>query len=388
VIGRDWELPGQRRFIEEIRDHLERGDQLTIAVPARTDTRRLAECVRRATPALAFTVLSAARLCTGTAEPVEALLTALHIAVEPGAVPSIQHLFVAPELAGLVVSVDGVHEINEDARTRWGTFLAEYADVSRRLSSAATVPGQIVLVVNGDPAGVDASAPGWTPLYWWGRLDRLDVGVFVHRTRPSLDRVVQSCVVEIAGFDLALAETLAYEHADDPERTVRVLTQHKHELLHAWSEPRVRQTWCSADAPGSLTDSWACGQVDRFDGENRAYWHSCMFVDEARTTTIRRRIWVGQVRSILPRPEEWRVLVIEEAKAAGFIASGINIDELEFAALHDQLRKGQRDPARARLAEFAGWLRHTRNRISHLDLVDERTRRDGDSLAIAALRGS
>jgi hypothetical protein len=99
-----------------------------------------------------------------------------------------------------------------------------------------------------------------------------------------------------------------------------------------------------------------------------------------------RRLWAGQVRSLLPIIEEWRVLLIEQAKIEGFVASGVEVHELEVGSLHDHLRSSQGPSRRRTLTSFAAWLRGTRNKIAHLSVIDPAREREGEELALAALR--
>jgi hypothetical protein len=369
--------------VADVRTRLERGEQITVAIPACVDSYTFEECVRAITPSLAFASFQAADLQLGT--PAEALARALFVDVPRGTVPDEQLLAAATETAGFVT---WIHAIGGDPAVArdWGDFVSLYTRAVRRQGSDSPAMRIIVCLAGAVPATMARDEPGWSTAWYWGRVGRLDVGAYLQTLEPELEPVRRSQIVELAGFDFDLAEILLETRSTEPGDLVAVIREAGHPVCD-FRSGSDRRIWCRADTPADLHADWADGVVDRFDGDDRAFWHSRLFTEPDDEHVLRRRLWSGQVRSFLPALEEWRVLVIEQAKREGFIAGGIHVDHFDFGALHDHLATGGQSSRRRALREFAGWLRRSRNRIAHLDLVSEAQRREGEHLAAAALRG-
>jgi hypothetical protein len=212
----------------------------------------------------------------------------------------------------------------------------------------------------------------------------LDTALHIRRFAPNVHASVRSAVVELAAFDLVLAEVLVADGATDLDALTRLLDEYSRESrFDPVSDPR--RVTCDGERPALLDDAWARGLVDRFDGEPCAHWHSVCFVDEPDRSTLRRRLWRAQVNELLPTMEDWRVQLIELAKGENFIARGVPLADLDFKELHLHLRADVHSPARRAMADFAEWLRWRRNDLAHLRVVSESERRIGEEHAARCL---
>jgi hypothetical protein len=372
-----WDLPAGHAFAIEARDRLERGDHLTIALPRGVDVPAFEDHLRRCIGMFAHHAVDVS--AAGESDPIEFLIADLDVDLEPGRIATVDDLVGSRSASGVVVWLEGVADAPEPARQRWAELVCAASRATRRLG-ADSLPPRFVAVVHGTLGPLQPSEPGWSALLWWGRTGRLDTALHVQREAPATNPALRSCVVEVAGFDIELAERLAVEGVDELDSLARVLRDERG--LREFAEaPATPAGHCLEDEPAILFAPWSRGEVDRFDGDARPFWHACLFADEPGLVTLRRRLWRGQVNQLLPRLEEWRVQLVETAKAEGFIAGGVRIDELDFADLHNHLRRGSQGRRRSELADFAGWLRGARNKIAHLDLLDRATRARGERLA-------
>jgi hypothetical protein len=379
-----WELPGAQAFLTELRDRLERGDHVTLMLPRDLDSQLTIEQARRTMPLFAHRTFDAAALAAREHDPLLALTAELGLRIPPGEVPSEEHLAEHPDAAGLLIWVDGLGSADERLQGAWGRVLHALARATRRASPDA-FPPRVVVVLDRPVDALEPTDPGWSSTWWWGRLGWLDVALHLQRLDPALAEDVRSVAVELAGFDLNAAERLALDVRQVPRDVADALAE-EHAARASLPLPLDDAARCQPTRPGLLADPWSAGIVDRFDGRNRPFWHSCLFAEEAGLVTLRRRIWRGQVRSLLPRLEEWRVELVERAKADGLVAEDVPLDRLDFAVLHDTLRKGAQTRGRAECTALAAWLRSTRNMIAHLEPVDDARRREGERLATRVLR--
>jgi hypothetical protein len=381
--GDVWERPGPHGFVVDIRTRLERGDQLTVVLPAGADLQALQAHVRRATPSLAFSLLPVIE--AGELSPGEAIASVLYIDVPAGIVADEELLVAAPETAGLVLWIIGLGE-NERATSRWMEFISRYSRAVRRRGSDAAAMRMSACCAGDGFELLCRDEPGWSTAWYWGRVGRLDVGSYLQELEPLLDPVTRSEIVELAGFDFALADALLESGVADGDELIRVVQAFALESDVRRLDGGTPTTWCNAESPGGLKAAWAAGVVDRFDGEERAFWHSALFSSPESEQVLRRRLWSGQVRSLLPLLEEWRVLLFEHAQLEGFVAPDAQIDSVEFGPLHEMLRAGRQTVRRRALRDFAGWLRHSRNVIAHLGVISRDRRKEGERLAANALR--
>jgi hypothetical protein len=347
-----------------------------VRLPSTLNAPAFADHVRAAVPFFAHHFLEVRE---SRGEPLAVMLEELAIAREAGAIPEVDDFVGSPEATGVVCWITDLDAVAPGERRAWGDFVREVSIATRRWPTGTLTP-QVAVLAAGALAELEPTEPGWSSLYWWGRLGRLDIALHVQRVAPSIDPAFRSSVVELAGFDLGLAERLTVEGSTElPELTAVV--------RDAWNGTHLvdnlhrRRGTCGADAPGGLLDAWEKGAVDRFDGQDQPFWHSALYAEEDGLVTLRRRLWRGQVHELLPRLEEWRVQLVDVAKDEGIIARSLRLEELDFAQLHDHLRKGRHDRRRSELAEFAGWMRANRNKIAHLQAVDQAARAQGERLA-------
>ena len=379
-----WRLPGSRRFLLELRDRFERGDQVTIVLPGDLDGGLLIAHAREEMQLFAHRALDAVALAARSDDPLVALARELDVTLPPGEVITPDRLLASPAATGHVVWLERIDALAQPAQATWGRLFDALARANRRCD-ADRLPPRFAAVTNGPVAALAPTDPGWSSAWWWGRLDWLDVALHVHHLDPTLDESLRAVAVELAGFDLDVAQRLVLEGIDSTDALTVALHEERsaREPLPAGVDHAVV---CETAHPATLSDRWTAGVVDRFDGGERPFWHSCLFADEEGLVTLRRRVWRGQVRALLPRLEEWRVQLVEEAKREGFIAPDVPLDRLDFPDLHRAVRDGVQTRRRDECTQFAFWLRQTRNMIAHLEPVEAPQRREGEQLAARVLR--
>lgn len=361
-----WELPGPRRFAEGLAGALSGRSHVAVAAPAGLDTGALRRAVRDRSSALVW--------MNGHVEelegrpPLQALLTWLDIRVPVTRAPNESDLAEARELTGHVLWLDGYEGLSAGRRAEWRAFLVRYARASRRDDDHR--PLLVVLSAIAPDAGdLDLDDPAIRVAYWWGTLSRLDLAIYIDASAPEMPALERAVAVEVAGFDLDLADRLADAHGLDLAAVEALVDDYAVERGLAALEPGAEARPCRDDEPAANLAAWAAGQVDRFDGVNRLFVHSAACGVQTRSAMLHRRIWRGQITTLLPELEIWRADLITLAKVRGYVAAGVAPESLDFRELHEHLNRTRDEPARRRLADLAGELRWARNRIAHLDLL-------------------
>lgn len=366
----EWRLPGPNRFARTIAADLEYGRSAIVMLPAGGFPDGLQVSVREVLPDIEVNRFRLEELTRGRGRVVDVLCQRLDLPGPSDAPIDITAFASHPRLRRRLVWVDGRGASIKQVES-WVRFLELFANVAaevpihRRTVFATLCDGCHTSFV---PDSVSLLAKRW----WWGIVSPLDTEVFV--TELAGERAWQPAfgetVAEVAGFDLSLAAMLVEEWDGALESLpslLRAYHLHPDEGTHRWSpEPSPR--------PQPLSDSiaaWSAGLVNAW-GERDPHAHPC-YVCAFKPDSLGRLIWLGQVRSLMPRIE------IERQALADWIYArrnrlppqwkGREVRSLEVGALAAifAIPPFRNDHRRAPLAR---WLHRARNAIAHLEILD------------------
>jgi hypothetical protein len=207
---------------------------------------------------------------------------------------------------------------------------------------------------------------------WWGGLYRLDTMVVDERAAQH-DPVLRSAVVEIANFDLELADELLRSWTGTWAGLRDILDLFTPDLPKSDREQLGRHTTQPHPAGlDGLRSAWAADAVDRWDEEVHAV-HSSL-VDDVE---LGRRVWRGQLTALLPLIEGHRRTLAEWVEAQRpwvpkkFVDADIPALEIGslascFHAIRKELRSRHQDDYLA----LAVWLKDRRNDLAHCRMVE------------------
>jgi hypothetical protein len=257
-----------------------------------------------------------------------------------------------------VVFVGGVRP---DSWTPWAQFLERYEQLSRNVTSESA--RFCVVLQGGEPLVPDTCRAGVSTRGYRAILSALDLRLFLRRLgRTSTDssllsRLREELLVELAGFDPALAVDLA------AEPTERLLAPGS--ALAAYSAKRV---W-REDAPPPL--EWATGGADEVDGVRRV--HLALALLHGRTKDVEQTVWRAQVRFLFPLIEEERVRLLDShghhLRFPITTRDGVITEKLEVE-IGILARELDRYPVDGRTRRHLGSLRDARNSLAHLRAVN------------------
>jgi hypothetical protein len=385
---RVWRLPGPRAFIEDIVAEHGRGRHVATVLPAAlardplfTDSLAVALLDE-----LAAQSVDARRVYDGGpgTSVFDAFCQALIFGDDPPA--TIPDLLRHDEVRDMVAVV-AAPDLCDPAR-------AEFAEFLRRVEveSHTTGYGQrlsiIALVARGQLpafAGGATSDVALTSIWWWGRVARWDVAAHIasltgqSQLRGVLEDVRTESIVEVARWDLDLAERLADEWGGDPD-DLKALLGEPCRLPEVPGSSGVRartRGWSTTSAGLRPPD----GMVGMWDNHAVEGWHE-QVSESAHTLAatpqrLHRLVWAAQARVLLPWIEERRLALYEfvlEALGGRRFAEvlrnafdpPLTADaSVEIGALARvvQIAIGSSDPE---LADVSRQLRRARNSLSHL----------------------
>jgi len=402
-----WTLPGPRRFASEVADDLRDGSNVVVLLPAHVpDGIDRAVRVELGDNALWTALDLGAREADGcgddTAEradspsirdPIATLSRRIIPHPGTGFQGDVAALAAHEDFAGRALWIDG---LDRAAWPAWRDFLSDYTGVAlKRPLLDRTV---LCLVAR----GIAACAPptpriGLSVRAWKGVVDPLDTLLYVSQVFPArpisrLERRVSiSIIASLALWDPVLCDILVREdlpclldpHAvladlarargwmdDEPTRKRAARGPQGRTSLSETGGQGQRQT------PPSDAYAWSRGMTDSYGGS--VCWHPCALTPDRRAAEVRRRVWEGQVRELLPLTEERRRVLIDglgdvlitpwDVRRQGLVVDVIDDREaLEIAHIDDQLRTRQLLGAAGRRA--VGRLRDARNDLAHLRVV-------------------
>ena len=289
-----------------------------------------------------------------------------------GGLPS-DELFASEELQGCGFLVEVDRGVSPDL---WIGLAQDFGRLRATSNGGAQPPLVSVLAESVPAERAGRGNAGVRSHYWWGAVTRLDV--LVHLSElfgDDIDDVLLSELAELAGFDLALADRLYSEEVADPAAAMAV--------LRGWAELHemekldpVMSTEIPGVNPGRFTAPWIRGELDSLDGRvHRSV--AATNSSPGAVDPVRRALWVGQVRSLLPRLEFWKTNAVSAIEEAGVQLN--DRDDLEVRDVARIAWRSRRALPRG-LPPAVEWLRQARNKLAHLQLVGSDDRKKGARL--------
>jgi hypothetical protein len=316
---RAWRLPGPRGFLRDMVAEQRRGRHVTAVLP-----RVLAEDTEF-TDSLAVAILdelashSPAQRRVYDAGPEASVLDAFSQALvweDPPA--TVCDLLDHPD-AKDTVAVLVAHDLSERARGELSEFLAAVERQSHAYGTAGRL-SIIAIAGRGElplfPTGTSSDA-ALTTIWWWGRVARWDVAAHIAgriQAAGVLGDIRTESIVEVARWDLDLAERLAAAWSGDPADLPPLLSRHG-------TGSRASPSGASpSPSPGRCLPAQPAGL--RPPGEVLAWWDEYL-VDSwhdivsasprgrtADGSTLDRMLWAAQARVLLPWIEERRSVLL------------------------------------------------------------------------------
>ena len=222
-------------------------------------------------------------------------------------------------------------------------------------------------------AGGETSDVSLTSVWWWNRIARWDVAAHISQVDIRADEpriladIRSETIVEVARWDLDLAEKLVRSWSGDPEELPGFLDREDRGTVPDNAEE------CGQQPETALLEAWERGDIDG--------WHDAHAISAAALSRdprrIERLVWAAQARMVLPWIEENRQLVqqrtvdrmtrkrFQSAMAALFEPALTNTDLVEIGPLKRiiDIRLGNSDP---KLRSAAVRLYNARNDLAHL----------------------
>jgi hypothetical protein len=314
---RVWRLPGPRAFVSDIVAEHGRGRHVATVLPESltldpvfTDSLAVALLDEFASQSV-----SARRVYD--AGPGMSVLDAFCQALifdddRPATIPDL----LRHEEARGMVAVVAAPDLCVPAREELGEFLRRVevethtAGYGQRLSIVAIVArGQLPAFAGGATSDI-----ALTSIWWWRRVARWDVAAYIAglagqpRLAGVLEDVRTESIVEVARWDLDLAEQLADQWTGDPDELTVLLGEWCH-VQTVGNSGRIRArtqglvpSLAGLRPPDPMLGMWDNRLVDG--------WHEQLSVS-ARTLTVTpeklaRVVWAAQARVFLPWIEEQR----------------------------------------------------------------------------------
>lgn len=323
---RVWRLPGPRTFVGDIVTEHGRGRHVATILPESlaldpvfTDSLAVALLDEFASRSV-----SARRVYDGgpDASVLDAFSQALIFDDRPVTIPDLLHHEEAQDTVAVVAASD----LRVAARDKLGPFLQRVelethaAGYGKRLSIVAIMArGQLPVFAGGATSDVSL-----TSIWWWGRVARWDVAAHIAglvgqpRLTGVLEDVRTESIVEVARWDLDLAEQLADQWSGDPDELTVLLRERCHVPGDGNSGKAGGTTRgfvasiAGLRPPDPMLSMWDNRLVDG--------WHEQASVS-ARTLAVTpeklaRVVWAAQARVLLPWIEERRSALHERVVTA------------------------------------------------------------------------
>jgi hypothetical protein len=379
VDERVWRLPGPRGFVRDVVAEHRRGRHVATVLPQAlasdvifTDSLGVALLEEFASQSVT------ARRIYGAGRDNSVLETFSQALIFDDQPATVSELLNHPEVKD-TVAVVVAGDLSVPARAELSSFLQRveletHAETpTRRLSMVAILErGQLPSFRGGTSSDI-----AMTSIWWWARLARWDVAAHIAGLggHPGLNGVVEDIrvesIVEVARWDLDLAERLVVAWAGEPSHLAALLKEG-----HVMPTPTIDDSHLVMDAlrpPDSILESWDNRLVD--------VWHNHQSIAAcalaAEPDKLNRMVWAAQARVLLPWIEERRsTLHARVAKTVGAkrlawvlrnrFDPPINPDTLvEIGALDRVVRMiiGSRD---GELRDASRRLREARNALAHL----------------------
>lgn len=366
----EWRLGGPNRFVRSLASELEEGRSTILLLPATSFPEGLRAAVREVLPEIEVNRLRLKEILEGRGRIVDVLYRRLALSPPPpGGQVEVSSFARHPELRRRLIWVDG-RSASAAEIDSWIDFLEQYTGVANELP----IHGRTVFATLCDgrhahliPDSIMLLDKRW----WWGVVTPLDTEVFVAELAQdrSWEPAFVEPVTEVAGFDLTLAGMLVQEWDGAPASLRPLLSDYfagQESGDWRWS-PRPSPR---AQPPTDSVAAWSAGIVNAW-GHRDPQVHVCHVAAES-PNALQHLIWLGQVRSLMPRIEIERQALAEWVyERRNLLPQGWRdkeIRSLEVADLASIFRfpSFQQHQSRAQLAR---WLHRTRNAIAHLEIL-------------------
>lgn len=209
-----------------------------------------------------------------------------------------------------------------------------------------------------------------TERWWWGTVGRLDTTIAAARALGDhADPVMVACITEVCGYDLAFGEMLAQRWDGSLKSLLDIVKD-------AGAPAATVEEWSSLSSPAvgvSPPDRYH-GDWDR--GVVNAWERYEPFIAPAavpggdRVDVLRNRVWRGQLRELMPLVDEERARLEVWVRAGSITEENvpypIEVGYLTKLMYDDPILRQRSSSTRRRAAS---WLRDTRNKLSHRDVV-------------------
>jgi len=374
VDERIWALPGPRTLITDALAEINRGRHVCIALPA-----AMAEDPA-ITDALAGAVIDeinrTAMTCRVHSESGEdPLLAVLARAVDlddpPATVPDLLRHYQAADTCFVAVAADFTAQQQKE-------FPELLQRLERETHSVPRTDRLSLVVIAGRQhlphfAGGESSDVSLASVWWWHRIARWDTAAHISQVDPPrrearvLADVRTETIVEIARWDLALAERLAQDWSGDPEELSEHLTP---SAADSAALPPEAAESCGPAPGDALLELWDRGRIDG--------WHDLAAPSAltlaATPRRLARAVWAAQARILLPWIEQRREIL-----------QGRAIEKMGRKRFQASLQNLFREPVTDNLVEIshlrkiidvrvgdvpmrtaANWLYDARNQLAHL----------------------
>jgi hypothetical protein len=377
--GSEWELAGPRRFAQGIADDIYAGRSVIVGLPSSGVPEGLRAAVRELRPELDVNHLNVADIADGRHTVLQRLFERLDLGDLWHADDRLHvgHLCENPKFGRRLIWVD-CRQGGETQVAAWGNFLTQYSaaasaiDPRRRAVFGTICQGRGMTLL---PSSDRQIATHW----WWGVVSPLDTALHVAEQlegRNPLPSFAES-VTEVAGFDLELATKLTDSWGGSPGQLPELLTVAP-AVVHGlrWSNDPSPNPF---PPPDSL-DAWCAGVVNAW-GEMDPHLHPVL--NRTSLEDLAALVWRAQVGYLMPKIEMQRQVLarwlhdhrdqVAKPWSKGDIL-GLEIGGVSQAMSESPALGRHRD-----IANRAHWLRATRNKIAHLEVLElpelERARR-------------
>ena len=356
-----WDLPGPDRFLAAVERDLADGRSVVIDLPDHAPAGLEPAVRHRVQQNLCLTWQAAT--AEATADPVRWLFCrfAPH-AIGAGALTE-RALAESEAFESTVLWVQG---IATESWPAWRASLGRFAHTCRSVDERWRP--RLCLLRHPDPreAGAGATLPDEPTVVrhaWRGRVDRLDVQLYVARRAAKAAPANESQAdAELRTLRHRLKVAVAAELAGSCRQTADLFADAAEADLFD-PLPLLRQLAASRD--WSATDlSWARGQLDEIEGAT--FPHSAALAATGDEGQIRRRVWRGQVAVLFPFIEDRRVDLVLNLRLPKEVGDPMSLEIGELAFQVQQ--NAARFPERVR--GYVRELRELRNELAHLNPVN------------------
>jgi hypothetical protein len=323
-----WALPGPRRYLDGIVERVAQRSSVLIEEPAGCGPVDLVTAAEDSFPtSWRFRQVDGARLDAHTSlSPRETLIGLLRLAGMPDPADLTQAIGPLAEeaLRGWLLWVD--LRACKDVHVTDGV-LALIAEIAGALKNRPSDRPTFVVQMSADFMPAVAIPTEMIRAPWRGVVDRIDTTLYVHersvRLRPASAPALDGGIVELAGYDLRLAEILLAEwHGELAE------------LPSLFESVRDGYGWQACAPPTDLNlgeieahedlAQWAAGRLEIWPARRQCR-HSAL-LPATGIMSIEHRLIAGQMRTLFPEIEARRADLALWAEREGILAHAHELD--------------------------------------------------------------